>query len=76
MNFNQVDEQTIEMKNVRMIDLESGWIHDVAFSPLGDHLAWVSHNSIIFAVSANDPSRFASILFEIFHFDEDFFFCS
>ncbi|UJR36428.1 hypothetical protein I4U23_029151 [Adineta vaga] len=36
---------------------ESGWIHDVAFSPLGDHLAWVSHNSIIFAVSANDPLR-------------------
>lgn len=41
-----------------MIVLESGWIHDVAFSPLGDHLAWVSHNSIIFAVSAHNPSRF------------------
>jgi len=29
----------------------------VAFSPLGDNLAWVSHNSIIFAVSAANPSR-------------------
>jgi len=36
---------------------ESGWIHDVAFSPIGDNLAWVSHNSIIFAVSADNPSR-------------------
>lgn len=35
---------------------ESGWIHDVTFSPLGDNLAWVSHNSIIFAVSAENPS--------------------
>ncbi len=41
-----------------MFYLESGWIHDVAFSPLGDNLAWVSHNSIIFAVSADNPSRF------------------
>jgi hypothetical protein len=41
-----------------IIHLESGWIHDVAFSPLGDNLAWVSHNSIIFAVSADNPSRF------------------
>ncbi|CAF1203362.1 unnamed protein product [Rotaria sp. Silwood1] len=36
---------------------ESGWIHDVAFSPLGENLAWVSHNSIIFAVSAKNLSR-------------------
>ncbi len=46
-----------------MINLESGWIHDVAFSPLGDNLAWVSHNSIIFAVSADNPSRFVLLLF-------------
>ncbi|CAF1630618.1 unnamed protein product, partial [Adineta ricciae] len=36
---------------------ESGWTHDVAFSPSGENLAWVSHNSIIFAVSSKDPSR-------------------
>ncbi|CAF1072694.1 unnamed protein product [Adineta steineri] len=36
---------------------ESGWIHDVAFSPLGDNIAWVSHNSIIFAVTADNPSQ-------------------
>jgi len=46
------------LKNFIMINLESGWIHDVTFSPLGDNLAWVSHNSIIFAVSANNLSRF------------------
>lgn len=39
------------------ICLETAWLHDVAFSPSGDHLAWVSHNSIIFAVSSSDPSR-------------------
>jgi hypothetical protein len=39
------------------MNLESGWIHDVAFSPIGDNIAWVSHNSIIFAVSADNPSR-------------------
>ncbi|CAF1210102.1 unnamed protein product [Adineta steineri] len=36
---------------------ESGWTHDVAFSPSGENLAWVSHNSIIFAVSSNNPSK-------------------
>jgi len=36
---------------------ETGWTHDVAFSPSGENLAWVSHNSIIFAVSSSDPSR-------------------
>lgn len=60
MNFNPVDhpkdDWNIQTKNDYF--LESGWIHDVAFSPLGDHLAWVSHNSIIFAVSAHNPSRF------------------
>jgi actin related protein 2/3 complex subunit 1A/1B len=40
------------------LNLESGWIHDVAFSPSGESVAWVSHNSIIFAVSSNNPSRF------------------
>jgi len=39
------------------MNLESGWTHDVAFSPSGENLAWVSHNSIIFAVSSNNPSR-------------------
>jgi len=34
-----------------------GWTHDVAFSPSGENLAWVSHNSIIFAVSSSNPSR-------------------
>ena len=41
----------------RLYFLESGWIHDVAFSPSGENLAWVSHDSIIFAVSSNNPSR-------------------
>ncbi|CAF3006066.1 unnamed protein product [Rotaria socialis] len=36
---------------------ESGWIHDLAFSLSGDILAWVSHNSIIFAVSARNPAE-------------------
>jgi len=36
---------------------ETGWTHDVAFSPSGDNLAWVSHNSIIFAVSSSNPTR-------------------
>jgi hypothetical protein len=56
MNFNRVC--SVEIFNVKYDDvLESGWIHDVAFSPLGDNLAWVSHNSIIFAVSSDNPSR-------------------
>ena len=38
-------------------NLETAWLHDVAFSPSGDHLAWVSHNATIFAVSSSDPSR-------------------
>lgn len=37
-----------------MFIIELGWLHDVAFSPSGDNLAWVSHNSIIFAVSAKN----------------------
>lgn len=37
-----------------------GWTHDVAFSPSGNNLAWVSHNSIIFAVSSNDPSKYVN----------------
>jgi hypothetical protein len=44
------------------INLETGWTHDVAFSPSGENLAWVSHNSIIFAVSSNNPTRFVLIL--------------
>ncbi|CAF1127248.1 unnamed protein product, partial [Didymodactylos carnosus] len=36
---------------------ESGWIHDVAFSPSGESLAWVSHNSIISVVTASNTSR-------------------
>lgn len=41
------------------IDLcvETGWTHDVAFSPSGEKLAWVSHNSMIFAASSSDPTR-------------------
>ncbi|XP_066560704.1 actin-related protein 2/3 complex subunit 1A-A isoform X1 [Amia ocellicauda] len=29
-----------------------GWVHDVCFSPSGDRLAWVSHNSSISVVDA------------------------
>ena len=49
-----------------MVNLEPGWVHDVAFSPSGENLAWVSHNSIIFAVSSNNPSRLVGILSERF----------
>lgn len=37
--------------------LETGWIHSVAFSISGENLAWVSHNSAIYAVSSSNPSR-------------------
>ncbi|CAF1315617.1 unnamed protein product, partial [Rotaria sordida] len=41
---------------------ESGWIHDVCFSPLDENLAWVSHNSIIFAVSAKNSFRESTLI--------------
>ena len=58
MSYNQVYCSTdLQRGGDSLRFLESGWIHDVAFSQLGDNIAWVSHNSIIFAVSANNPSR-------------------
>ncbi len=60
MNFNLVRIYlwTFFLREKLCLNLESGWIHDVAFSPSGESVAWVSHNSIIFAVSSNNPSRF------------------
>lgn len=29
-----------------------GWVHSVSFSPSGDHLAWVAHNSSISVADA------------------------
>lgn len=29
-----------------------GWVHSVSFSPSGDHLAWVAHNSSIAVADA------------------------
>ncbi|CAF1553270.1 unnamed protein product, partial [Didymodactylos carnosus] len=37
-----------------------GWIHDVTFSPSGESLAWVSHNSIISVVTASNISKIAT----------------
>ena len=39
------------------MSLETGWTHDVAFSPSGENLAWVSHNSMIFAASSSNSSQ-------------------
>jgi len=39
------------------LTLESAWVHDVAFSPSGESIAWVAHNSSICAVSSSNPTR-------------------
>ena len=31
-----------------------GWVHDVAFSPSGNKLAWVGHDS---SISVTDPGN-------------------
>ena len=36
---------------------DNGWVHDVAFSPSGCRLAWVSHNSAISVVDKSNPQQ-------------------
>ena len=34
-----------------------GWVHGVAFSPSGDHLAWVAHDSSVNVARAEDHGK-------------------
>lgn len=36
---------------------DNGWVHDVAFSPSGCRLAWVSHDSTISVVDKSNPQQ-------------------
>lgn len=38
-----------------------GWVHDVSFSPKGDKLAWIGHDSSISVVNANNGQKVAVI---------------
>lgn len=38
-----------------------GWVHDVSFSPSGDKLAWVGHNSSISVVNAANGQQMATL---------------
>ncbi|KAJ3616067.1 hypothetical protein Zmor_012085 [Zophobas morio] len=38
-----------------------GWVHDVAFSPAGEVLAWVSHSSCVCFVHSSDTSKILSV---------------
>ncbi|KJE96070.1 hypothetical protein CAOG_06443 [Capsaspora owczarzaki ATCC 30864] len=40
-----------------------GWVHSVAFSPSGNRLAWVSHNSSISVVEAGDATEPKTVTF-------------
>jgi len=40
---------------------ESGWVHGVKFSPSGDQLAWVSHDSSVNLVNCNNMEKVHSI---------------
>lgn len=48
---------------LRQFDNEgNGWVHDVAFSPNGETLGWVSHNSTIAFATASDSAP--NVVFE------------
>ena len=36
---------------LKVIPTPGGWVHDVSFSPSGDKLAWVGHDSSISVVN-------------------------
>ena len=57
MNFKQVGLPKECSPKWLSMSLETGWTHDVAFSPSGENLAWVSHNSMIFAASSSNSSQ-------------------
>lgn len=43
-------------------DSNSGWVHGVKFSPLGNMLAWVSHDSSINLVNSNTLDKVYTVL--------------
>lgn len=43
-------------------DASSGWVHGVQFSPSGDMLAWVAHDSSVSLVSATDLKKTHRVL--------------
>lgn len=40
-----------------MLFIAGGWVHDVSFSPKGDKLAWIGHDSSISVVNANNGQK-------------------
>lgn len=49
-----------------------GWVHSVSFSPSGDQLAWVAHNSSITVADATQGKEWVMLLSYLFrHYDLD-----
>lgn len=57
------DEQTVTVTGTLVCEFSNSgaWVHDVAFSPDGIKLAWVSHDSSISVVDSNNGSTVVTL---------------